>query len=409
MRMNAESYPSVSLATATIITNYDGASAEDMEIKVTKPLEDEIRSVTGLKDVKSISQAGLSTIVVRVDMDDSNVDVEKAMSDIQKAIDRTTKLPADLRDPPVFTEIKSEEFPVMEMAIVGSNSNRMRDLKADLFKEDLEDLKGVKNVRLVGFSPRAFRINLDPEKMKSLHVGMDEITNAIQARNKNTPGGAIKSEKSQFLLRVEGKIKNNEELKNLVIRSNFSGQTIKLKDVAEVVDGADEKKVLAKHNGIEATILIVTKKAGADTVELVKKINQKVENFKSRNKSLSLYIYSNEGEKVLNRLNVLTSNAVTGLVLVVVFLFFFLPGKIGIAASLSLPMAVLGTMGIMPNYGMNLDTITILALVIALGMLVDNSVVISENFTRLRLEGLSPVKRQKKVSMIYGFPLQQRH
>ena len=175
-----------------------------------------------------------------------------------------------------------------------------RDLKADLFKEDLEDLKGVKNVRLVGFSPRAFRINLDPEKMKSLHVGMDEITNAIQARNKNTPGGAIKSEKSQFLLRVEGKIKNNEELKNLVIRSNFSGQTIKLKDVAEVIDGADEKKVLAKHNGIEATILIVTKKAGADTVELVK-INQKVENFKSRNKSLSLYIYSNEGEKVLTR------------------------------------------------------------------------------------------------------------
>ncbi len=396
MRMNAESYPSVSLATATIKTNYDGASAEDMEIKVTKPLEDEIRSVTGLKDVKSISQAGLSTIVVRVDMDDSNVDVEKAMSDIQKAIDRTTKLPADLRDPPVFTEIKSEEFPVMEMAIVGSNNNRMRDLKADLFKEDLEDLKGVKDVRLVGFSPRAFRINLDPEKMKSLHVGMDEITNAIQARNKNTPGGAIKSKKSQFLLRVEGKIKNNKELKNLVIRSNFSGQTIKLKDVAEVVDGADEKKVLAKHNGIEATILIVTKKAGADTVELVKKINQKVENFKSRNKSLSLYIYSNEGEKVLNRLNVLTSNAVTGLVLVVVFLFFFLPGKIGIAASLSLPMAVLGTMGIMPSYGMNLDTITILALVIALGMLVDNSVVISENFTRLRLEGLTPSEAAKK-------------
>ena len=111
LRMNAESYPPVSLATATIITSYDGASAEDIEIKITKPLEDEIRSVTGLKDVKSISQAGLSTIVVRIDMDDSNVDVDEAMSDVQKAIDRTTKLPADLRDPPVFTEIKSEEFP----------------------------------------------------------------------------------------------------------------------------------------------------------------------------------------------------------------------------------------------------------------------------------------------------------
>ena len=259
-RMNAESYPSVSLATATIITSYDGASAEDVEIKITKPLEDEIRSVTGLKDVKSISQAGLSTIVVRVDMDDSNIDVEKTMSDIQKAIDRTTKLPQDLRDPPVFTEIKSEEFPVMEIAIVGKNNNRARDLKADLFKEDLEDLKGIKNVRLVGFSPRAFRINLIPEKMTRYHVGLDEVILAIQRRNKNTPGGAIKSERSQFLLRVEGKIKNNSELEKLVVRSNFSGQTIFLKDIATVIDGAEEKKVLAKHNGNDAAILILTKK-----------------------------------------------------------------------------------------------------------------------------------------------------
>ena len=206
-RMNAESYPSVSLATATVITNYDGASAEDMEIKVTKPLEDEIRAVTGLKDVKSISQAGLSTIVIRVDMDDSNVEVEKTMSDIQKAIDRTSKLPADLRDPPIFTEIKSEEFPVMEIAIVGSNNKRQRDLKADFFKEDLEDIKGVKNVRLVGFSPKNFSINLIPEKMKSLHVGLDEITTAIEARNKNTPGERLSPTQLNFFYGLKEKLK----------------------------------------------------------------------------------------------------------------------------------------------------------------------------------------------------------
>ena len=188
------------------------------------------------------------------------------------------------------------------------------------------------------------------------------------------------------------KLKNNSELEKLVVRSNFSAKQYSLakqKDIATVIDGADEKKVLAKHNGNDATILILTKKAGADTVGLVEKINEKVKAFKERHQNLDLYIYSNEGLKVSDRLDVLTSNAVSGLVLVVIFLFFFLPGKIGIAASLSLPMVILGTMGIMPSYGMNLDTITILALVIALGMLVDNSVVISENFTRLRLEGLS--------------------
>ena len=115
---------------------------------------------------------------------------------------------------------------------------------------------------------------------------------------------------------------------------------------------------------------------------------KKLRALKEPSSDLGLEIYSNEGQNVANRIKVLTSNAVTGLILVVIFLFFFLPGKVGIAASLSLPMAVLGTMGFMPAYGMNLDTITILALVIALGMLVDNSVVISENFTRLRQEGL---------------------
>jgi len=396
MRMNAESYPAVSLATATIITSYDGASAEDIEIKITKPLEDEIRSVNGLKDVKSISQAGLSTIVVRIDMDDPNIDVDEAMSDVQKAIDRTTKLPSDLRDPPVFTEIKSEEFPVMELAVIGSNINRYRDMTTDSLKEELEDLKGVKNVRLVGFSPRTFLIQVLPEKMLEHHIGLDEVMAAVQSRNSNTPGGALKTSNSQVLLRVEGKIKNNDELENLVVRSNFSGQTILLKDIARVLDDEDEKRVIARHDGQEATLLIVTKKSGADTLKLVSSIDQKVSMFKQRYSDLELHIYSNEGKKVANRLEVLSSNAITGLVLVVVFLFFFLPGKIGVAASLSLPMAVLATMGFMPAYGMNLDTITILALVIALGMLVDNSVVISENFTRLRVEGLTAKEAASK-------------
>lgn len=396
LRMNAESYPAVSLATATIITNYDGASAEDIEIKITKPLEDEIRSVNGLKDVKSISQAGLSTIVVRIDMDDPNVDVDESMSDVQKAIDRTTKLPNDLKDPPVFTEIKSEEFPVMELAVIGTNKNRYRDISTDVLKEELEDLRGVKNVRLVGFSPRTFLIQILPAKMNQYHIGLDEVMAAVQSRNSNTPGGALKDSKSQVLLRVEGKIKNNKELENLVVRSNFSGQTILLKDIARVLDDEDEKRVLARHDGQEATLLIVTKKSGADTLKLVSAIDEKVLQFQERHQDLKLHIYSNEGKKVANRLQVLTSNAVSGLVLVVVFLFFFLPGKIGFAASLSLPMAVLATLGFMPAYGMNLDTITILALVIALGMLVDNSVVISENFTRLRVEGLTAKEAASK-------------
>ena len=387
-RMNAESYPAVSMATAIIVTQYDGATAADIETKITKPLEDEIRGVSGLKDVKSTSQAGLSTIVVRVDMDDERVDVKEAMNDIQKALDRTTKLPKDLKESPSFVEMKSEEFPVMELAIAGDNTNRARDKIADHLKEELEDNKKVKEIRLVGFAERAFQIKLDYEKLRNYHISIDEVLGQITARNTNTPGGAVKQNISQKLVRIEGKIKSNEELENIVLRANFSGQTIFLKDVASVKDDQEEIKTITRYNGEPSTLLIVTKKAGADTLSLVKSVNENFDSFRKRYTKYKFNIYNNEGSKVKNRLDVLTTNAASGLVLVIIFLLFFLPGKIGLVASLSLPIAVLGTLGFMPMYDMNLDTITILALVIALGMLVDNSVVIAENFTRLRQSGV---------------------
>jgi multidrug efflux pump subunit AcrB len=391
-KMNAESYPTVDFAQSFVTTRYDGASAEDIETKITKPIEDKIREVSGIKDVRSVSQSGLSTIFIRADMD--NVEnVDEVMADLQRAIDGVTGLPQDLIDDPVYTEIKSEEFPVLEVAVVGPNINRKRDLVADLLKEEFEDNKLVKEARLVGFAPRRFQIRLDYKKLNEFHIGVREVIGKIQARNVNVPGGNLKEVENQKLLRLEGKITSDEELENILIRSNFTGQKVYLKDIATVEDSEEEIKVRARYNGEEATLIIVSKKGGADTISLVNSIDAKLKSFRERyGNQYKFEVYNNESKKVANRLDVLTSNAVSGLVLVIVFLFIFLPGRIGILASLSLPLAILATMGLMPSYGMNLNAITILALVIALGMLVDNSVVISENFTRLRQEGMDSLE-----------------
>lgn len=386
-RMNSESFPNVNFAMATVVTPYDGASAEDIETKITKKLEDEIRGVSGLKDVRSISQAGLSSIFIRVDMDDSSVDIDETMNDIQKAIDRVTDLPRDLTEQPKFTEINSEEFPVFEIAVIGSNENRHRDAVADLLKEEFEDNKKVKEVRLTGFAERRFQIRLDRQKMARNHIGVNEVLSKIQTRNVNIPGGSLKDSQTQTLVRLEGQIKNKEELDQIIVRSNFSGQEIFLKDIATVEDSEDEIQVTTLYNGKPATLVIVNKKGGSDTIELVTDANQRLEKFKELYPDLRFEIYHNEARNVQDRLDILAGNAVSGLALVVVFLLIFLPGRIGLMASLSLPLAVMATLGLMPAFGMNLNTITILALVIALGMMVDNSVVIAENYTRLRQEG----------------------
>jgi multidrug efflux pump subunit AcrB len=386
-KMNAESFPAVSFATATVITVYDGATANDVETKITKPIEDEIRGVNGIKDVRSTSQAGLSTITVRVDMDDPKVNVDDTIDEVQKAVDRVSDLPSDLKDPPEFTELKSDEFPVIELAISGPNHDRARDHLADLLKEDFEDNRSVKEVRLVGFKKRTFDIFLDARKLEKNYISVSDIENKILNRNSNTPGGALKSTTDQMLVRVEGKINSAEELGSVVLRSNFNGKTIYLKDVAEVLDSEEEIKTLSRYNGKEATLLIVSKKAGADTIKMVEKLNATLSDYIKRYPSYEFNVYHSEGQKVTDKVNILANNALTGFVLVVVFLLLFLPGRIGLVASLSLPLAILGTLGFMPSFGMNIDAITVLALVIALGMMVDNSVVISENFSRLRLNG----------------------
>ncbi|MBL7663897.1 MAG: efflux RND transporter permease subunit [Bacteriovoracaceae bacterium] len=394
-RMNAESWPAVDFAIATITTQYKGAAPEDIEALITKPIEDEIRKVSGIKDVKSISQTGQSQIVVRVDMD--NVDEVKAIDDLQKAVQRVSKLPADLEQQPEFIEIKSAEFPAIEIAVVGSGDDRLRDRVADLLKQEIEDISQVKDVRPSGYREREFTIELDMEKLEDYNIGVAEVLNKAMARNISTPGGDMKEPNKKFLVRLDAKVKTAEELSNLVIRSNFAGQIVRLKDVARAVDGAEEPRALATWNGEEAVLLIVNKKAGADTIKLADEVFAVVERYQKSHNEVKFQVYNNEANRVRAKLDTLNSNAISGLIIVLAALLVFIPGWVGIMASMSLPLAILTTLGIMPMFGMNLDSITILALIIAMGMLVDNSIVITDNFVELRRAGMQTHKALVKT------------
>ena len=386
--MNAESYPSVDFATAIIETEYYGATPEDIEVKITKPIEDEIRTVSGLKDVRSTSQAGRSKIVIRVDMDNPKVVVKDVMGDIQRAIDRTKDLPTDLREKPKFTEIKSEEFAAMEIAVIGTNEKRKRDLIAYALKEDIEDDKNVKAVNLDGYREREFEIKLSRKKLDHYHISVDEVLQKIGTRNTNTPGGELETASIQKLVKVDAKIKTAEELAATPIRSTFSGGMLYLRDVAEVLDGEEEPRTLGRYMGEEATLLTVQKKGGADTLKLVAGINPILKRYEETYKDQAKFvIYFNEGENVEAKLNTLSGNAMSGLVVVVCVLMFFMHGRLGIMVAISLPVILLATIGLMPYFDLTLNSITILALIIAMGMLVDNSIVIAEEYIRRRQLG----------------------
>ncbi|MFN7609467.1 MAG: efflux RND transporter permease subunit, partial [bacterium] len=287
------------------------------------------------------------------------------------------------------SEIKSDEFPVIELAVIGDNANRLRDRVADQLREDIKDNKKVSSVMMTGYTDRQYNIYLNQAGLIANHVSIAEVMRALEQRNVTVPAGELKSAEEQKLVRIEGKAKTVQEIEQIVIRSNFSGRRVLLKDVARVEDGSEEPRTLSSYQGKPATFLVITKKGGADIIDLAREVEDKLKEYRHKYKGqLEFQVFSDEGVRVGDRLSVLTSNGWQGIVLVILFLLLFLPGKVGIVTAISLPMALAATMGGVAALGYSLNTITIIALVIAIGMLVDNAVVISENYTRLRDEGL---------------------
>ena len=402
--LNSETFPSVDIGSVVITTNYPGASAEDMESKVTKPIEDEIRGVRGLKEVKSVSQEGLSRIVTVVDID--NYDVKEVVAVVQRAVDRTPNLPVDLPNPPNFFEVKSEEFPVIEVAVIGSNEGRSRDEIAYELSEELEDNKKISSINLTGYRERQFNILINKQKMQDLHVSIEEVAGKIRTQNINIPGGNLETGSALKKVKLEGKMKSVEDLENLVIRSNFSGEKVLLGDIATIEDGDVDADTLARYEGTSATIVTIAKKGGADIITLAGEVRDVLKIFEEKYEGQAEFlIFNDEGKRVGNRIDVLTSNGQAGLILVVILLLVFLPGRIGLMSSLSLPLAVLAVFGYMSSVEMTLNTINILALVISLGMLVDNAVVISENVARLMDQGMAAREAAIKTISTLWLPI----
>ena len=227
----------------------------------------------------------------------------------------------------------------------------------------------------------------------------------MSSQLKNIPSGFLDDKTNIALIRVVGKNTSLEEINNTIVRSNDVGTLIRIKDIGKAQLGSKRPSVLATVNGEEATILVVTKKADADALKVLDKVDLELSTFEKKLRNdLKLVNYNDEGKRIRNRLDIVNFNALTGMVIVIIILFVFLPGKIGLISSLSLPISALGTVGLMVFYGANFNIITMIALIICLGNLVDNSVVISEYYSQLRENGVEARTASIKAARQFWIP-----
>ena len=383
--LRRETRPAVDFAQAIVTTVFPGASSKEVEELVTFKIEEQIRVVDGIEHSRSTSSPGKSYIHLRIDID--NTDSTEVVDELQRALSRVKGLPESILEPPFLMHFKAKEIPLLEIILSGDNTHRKRDQLAFQLKTLLERDEGVAGVRMTGYQPREFKILLNSVKMNTHHTSIEEVIQAVQSHTQDFSAGFIRSSSYVKQVRFISKLTQARQLENIVVRSNFSGQKILLKDIAQVSDDKEDPKELIRFNGTPSVQIMVLKKEKEDSIRLSSRIKTLLKNF-TLPEGYEAQIYNNEADRTKAQLSIVTNNAWVGLFFVLLVLLLLLPGWVGVLSSLSLPISIVGTIALCSFFDITFNTITMLAIIICIGMLVDNAVVISENYTRLRADGI---------------------
>lgn len=382
LSMKREAFPRVNFRQVRVLTVYPGASPVDVEKKVTIPIEEKLREVEGLDSVRSISRNSESDISIKIDLEHANPD--GVVNDIRRAVDRVTNLPTQVKDRPIVTEQKSSNFPVLELAIHGAMDEMELQEMGRFIEDEMRKVSGVSRVDAFGKRKEEWRIRVDPELKKRYTLGFSDIINAISKRNISVPAGSFLRPITQDI-RVTGEINEINDIKNIPVRSNETGNTILLSQVANVKDTYERPRVIAVVNGEPAYVLQIIKKDSADIIRTVQAVQERIDELKKQlPANIQFTELNNEGARAIKRLDVVITNSLQGLFLVVVVLILFFSFKDSLLTSLSLPLTLFATTIAFPIFDVSFNLVSMLGIIISLGMLVDNSIIISENIYKHR-------------------------
>lgn len=405
LNLRKDAFPEVSFDQVTVQAIYSGAPAEDVEKFVTIPLEKEIKSVGGIKEITSTSDEGVSFIGITINPEEK--DKEKVVRDIQRSVDRVENLPDEVEDP-LVTEITTKEFPILEISLSGQLAEAGLREWAESLEDQILDVKGVASVSRVGWRDREYWVELDPDKLSKYYVSFDEVLQALKSRNITIPAGQVVTADTEFNVRSFGEFNSPQEVEEVVIRANDAGNWVKVKDVGRVIDTFADETRIAKVNGKHALAMVVLKQEAADAISLTDNVKRVIEKFKEAlPQGLEITITNDFSYYIKRRLNVLKSNGIQGFIFVLLILFLFMEPIPAITTALGIPFALFATFIVMYVLGLSINLITMLGLIIVLGMLVDDGIVASENIYRYIEKGMDPKEAAVKgadevVSPILG-------
>jgi HAE1 family hydrophobic/amphiphilic exporter-1 len=390
LKIPIDMFPEIEIPSISIITTYAGAGAEDVEDKITKPLEDALGATKQLDEMKSTSAEGVSVVSLSFDF---GTNLDEAANDIRQNLEFVRgNLPDDASSPMLF-QFDFSDMPVLMLAITSKTGdvNQQQDFIRDYIFDPLNRIDGVGSVINWSDFPMEVRVELERDKLERFGLDFDKVAQLIQAQNISVPGGSIQEGLMDFTIRMKGEFDSVHDLEEMVLY-RAGDHTVRLKDVGVVKKDLRELRMVTEANGSKAIIGAVMKQSGANTVQVVNDAKAALEGIKKRlPPNIEILEVMDGSTYIVNMIDNLKSTLFSSIILVILVVFMFLKRfKSSLIVAIALPASlVLGFLGMyLAHYTLNM--ISMIAMSLAIGMVVDNAIVVLENSTRLRTAGLGP-------------------
>jgi hydrophobe/amphiphile efflux-1 (HAE1) family protein len=407
-QLGVDRFPKVDMPMVSVITRLPGAAPEEVESEITDKVEESLNTISGIEELRSISSEGVSQIFIMFELE-KNIDV--AAQEVRDKVNVVLPdLPRDL-DAPVVSKLDPGATPVMYLAVRSTRTDAqvrpLTELADKEIRRRLENVTGVGQVTVLGGRKRQVNVWIDPVKLRALGLTAADVQRAISAQNLNLPAGAVKSGAEQRTLRIHGRVSNPAALGDLVVRER-DGHPIRVSDVGRVDDGEEEGDSLAISSGARAVVLSIRKQSDANTVAVVDALKARIAEIepmlKSAGNGVRLEVLRDNSRTIRTSVDAVREHLVLGAVFAALVVLLFLGNlRSTVIAALAIPISIIGTFALMWIQGFTLDTITLLALALAVGIVIDDAIVVLENVYRyIDEKGMSPMRAAVEATREIG-------
>ncbi|MBP2302994.1 efflux RND transporter permease subunit [Azospirillum picis] len=383
-RLGVDQFPDVDFPVVVVSTSYPGASPETVETDITRPVEDAINTIAGIKTLTSRSYEGQSVVIAEFDLKTSSV---QALQDVREKVSAIRATFRDEVKDPQITRFNPDDQPILSIAVT-SDLRPLRDLTTltdQVVLKRLQNVRGVGRATIAGGVKRQILVRLKPEKLEALTIGVDEVIETLAGENQDVPAGTVTGGGSERVVQVEGRVRDPLDLMDLIV-ARRGGSPVRLGQVAEVIDGQEEQDTAALLNGSPALAVDVVKVQGANTVEVARGLQEAIRDLRTSGAlppDVSLAVVRDSSRGITNSLSNVQETLVEGGILTVMIVMVFLGSwRSTVITALTLPVAVLGTFGVLAALGFTLNIMTLMALSLAIGILIDDAIVVRENIMR---------------------------